>query len=184
MLINLSEIPPEGRDYHCTEKTAELNSALADLVRNCPYSVDFHIQPMGNIYEVTGKFHSAIKIECTRCLKDFALKMDERIHELLIPGKELPRTGREMKVNHTSELGDAGVTSSMVNFPNFDAGNLMRDTVALAQPDHPVCSENCKGLCQYCGKNLNEGACGCAAMHNEPDVKPSPFSKLKEMKFN
>ncbi len=183
MLINLSEIPPEGRTYQCTEKTAELNDSLMDLVRRSPYSIDFHIQPMGNIFEVTGKIHSDIKVECTRCLKDFALKMDEPVHELLIPGQELPRTGRETKVNHTSELQGRGPSSSIVNFPNFDAGILMRDTVALALPDHPICTENCKGLCQYCGKNLNEGCCACAAPHNEVE-KPSPFSKLKEMKFN
>ena len=183
MLINLSEIPPEGRTFHFTEKTAELNSALEDLVRNCPYSIDFQIQPVGNIFEVTGKIHSDVKMECTRCLKEFALKIDERIHELLIPGKELPRTGRETKVNHTSELEGTGPSSTLVSFPNFDAGVLMRDTVALAQPDHPVCSASCMGLCQYCGKNLNEGFCGCAALRNK-DQRPSPFSKLKEMKFN
>ena len=31
----------------------------------------------------------------------------------------------------------------------------------------PVCSEDCAGLCQSCGKNLNEGACGCGARINE-----------------
>jgi uncharacterized protein len=183
MLINLSEIPPEGRDYLCTEKTAELNQALLDLVRNCPYQVDFRILPMGNIFEVTGTIHSHIAMECTRCLKPFALNLNERIHELLIPGKELPRTGRESKVNHTSELADSGPSSSIVSFPNFDPGPLMRDTVALAQPDHPICSETCKGLCQHCGKNLNEGDCSCATVHHEDAVKPNPFSKLREMKF-
>ncbi len=184
MLINLSEVPAEGRDYHCTENTAELNEALTDLLNNSPYAVDFHLQPMGNIFEVTGSIHSDISFDCTRCLKHFALKMHEPIHELLIPGKDLPRTGRESKVNHSSELAVTGPSSSTINFPNFDAGILMRDIVSLALPDHPVCSETCKGLCQFCGKNLNDGACSCAAVHNESEDKRSPFSKLKEMKFN
>ncbi len=184
MLINLSEIPSEGRSYQCTEKTAELNTALEDLVHQSPYAVDFHLQPMGNIFEVTGKIHSAIGVECTRCLRTFPLKLDQAIHELLIPGKELPRTGRESKVNHSSELEMTGPSSSIVSFPNFDAGILIRDIVALALPDHPICTENCKGLCQYCGKNLNEGTCACAAAHNGNEEKLSPFSKLLEMKFN
>lgn len=31
----------------------------------------------------------------------------------------------------------------------------------LSLPTKNLCREDCKGLCQRCGKSLNEGACGC-----------------------
>ena len=31
----------------------------------------------------------------------------------------------------------------------------------LALPTKHLCREDCRGLCPRCGKNLNEGLCGC-----------------------
>ena len=31
-----------------------------------------------------------------------------------------------------------------------------------------VCDEDCKGLCYKCGKNLNEGPCGCVTKEVDP----------------
>jgi uncharacterized protein len=38
----------------------------------------------------------------------------------------------------------------------------VRDYAILAVPMKKLCSEDCKGLCPKCGKNLNEGPCNCA----------------------
>jgi uncharacterized protein len=37
----------------------------------------------------------------------------------------------------------------------------IRDYALLAVPMKRLCNEDCKGLCIRCGKNLNEGDCGC-----------------------
>ena len=31
-----------------------------------------------------------------------------------------------------------------------------------------LCSEDCKGLCQHCGADLNEGDCGCSQENIDP----------------
>ena len=38
-----------------------------------------------------------------------------------------------------------------------------------------LCSEDCKGLCPRCGKNLNLGPCGC---RKEPDPR---FAVLEQL---
>jgi len=35
------------------------------------------------------------------------------------------------------------------------------EQVALTVPLKPLCSETCKGLCPFCGADLNTTACGC-----------------------
>ena len=35
-----------------------------------------------------------------------------------------------------------------------------------------LCHEDCKGLCQKCGKNLNEGECGCETKEFDPRLAP------------
>ena len=41
-----------------------------------------------------------------------------------------------------------------------------------------LCKEDCKGLCQRCGKNLNEGKCDCP--EKEIDPRFAPLAKLLE----
>ena len=45
-----------------------------------------------------------------------------------------------------------------------------------------VCTEDCKGLCPKCGKDLNEGECGCN--RKEVDPRLAPLAKLLEQLKN
>ena len=59
----------------------------------------------------------------------------------------------------------------------IDLDKDIRDYAVLALPMKNLCSEDCKGLCLKCGKNLNEGLCNC----NEENIDPrwEPIQKLK-----
>ncbi len=52
MKINLNEIPAEGREYICNKRTAEFNESIGDLVGQEPYTIQFLVRPLGNIFEV------------------------------------------------------------------------------------------------------------------------------------
>ncbi len=43
----------------------------------------------------------------------------------------------------------------------IDLDKVIRDYAVLAVPMKHLCSEDCKGLCPKCGKNLNDGLCDC-----------------------
>jgi uncharacterized protein len=43
----------------------------------------------------------------------------------------------------------------------IDLAGAIREQILLSVPPSPLCSEDCKGLCPKCGKDLNEGECGC-----------------------
>jgi uncharacterized protein len=55
--------------------------------------------------------------------------------------------------------------------------DAVREQVLLALPLKLICREDCKGLCPQCGKNLNEGACSCAA-----PLQDLRWSGLKEIR--
>lgn len=38
---------------------------------------------------------------------------------------------------------------------------LAREDILLELPTKFLCREDCRGICPKCGKNLNEGPCGC-----------------------
>jgi uncharacterized protein len=58
----------------------------------------------------------------------------------------------------------------------LDLTELLRQNIAVAVPIKTLCSEECKGLCPRCGKDLNQGPCGCS-----PDVEESAFSALASL---
>ncbi|MBQ5968619.1 MAG: DUF177 domain-containing protein [Clostridia bacterium] len=43
----------------------------------------------------------------------------------------------------------------------LDLTALVREDVLLALPTKLLCRDDCRGLCPACGKNLNDGPCGC-----------------------
>ncbi len=50
----------------------------------------------------------------------------------------------------------------------LDLYELCYTEIVLAMPNKHLCKEDCKGICQECGKNLNDGPCGCATNTGDP----------------
>ncbi|MFH1619076.1 MAG: DUF177 domain-containing protein, partial [bacterium] len=59
----------------------------------------------------------------------------------------------------------------------IDLSEVIRQAVLLTLPLKQLCSEKCKGLCQVCGENFNDGTCSCSTQ------MPGPFSALKDFKI-
>lgn len=60
----------------------------------------------------------------------------------------------------------------------LDMDEQLRAQLEMEFPARFLCREDCKGLCQRCGKNLNEGSCDCA--EKEIDPRFAPLQKLLE----
>ena len=74
------------------------------------------------------------------------------------------------------EVGEENDDSIEVINQCFDPDEALMADILLALPGKVLCEEACKGLCAGCGRNLNEGPCGCAK--NEVDPR---LLKLKEL---
>ena len=53
----------------------------------------------------------------------------------------------------------------------LDVSELAREDIILSLPIRFLCSEDCKGLCPVCGKNLNEGSCSCKVKKVDPRME-------------
>lgn len=58
-----------------------------------------------------------------------------------------------------------------------DFDDMIFENLRLNLPIKFLCSENCKGVCTVCGKNLNNGECGCL----KGEEPTSPFDVLKKL---
>ena len=57
----------------------------------------------------------------------------------------------------------------------LETDSLVDEMLYMNLPSVVLCKEDCKGLCQKCGKNLNQGLCDCG-----PDIDPrlTAFAKF------
>lgn len=58
----------------------------------------------------------------------------------------------------------------------LDIDEQLSEILLLDFPTRVLCKEDCKGLCQKCGKDLNEGECNCP----KKELNPA-FAKLLSM---
>ena len=64
--------------------------------------------------------------------------------------------------------GEESDTILLVPDMKLDVAELLYTEVIMSLPMKHLCSENCKGICSKCGKNLNEGDCGCPKKEIDP----------------
>ena len=50
----------------------------------------------------------------------------------------------------------------------LDLDELVCDDVWIELPSKCLCKPDCQGLCPRCGKNLNQGPCGCSGKETDP----------------
>ena len=110
---------------------------------------------------VTGTVETAAEIDCTRCLKPVSQELDIPFEVSFVAPDAFP-TAEEVKLNES----DLGV--DVFQGEQIDLKEVTREQILLNLPDQVICSEDCKGLCERCGTNLNMGECSC----DEDDIDP------------
>lgn len=109
-----------------------------------------------------GVLHTAIRVECTRCLTPFDQPVTLKLEDIInFPGAD--RTP-ERPVRVT---GDGWA----------DLSPLIREYAWVNLPVSPTCSPDCKGICPRCGKNINLGECTC---RDEEEIDPR-WEALREL---
>ena len=72
-------------------------------------------------------------------------------------------------------------SDTIITVPDMklDVDEFVYSEVILDLPSKHLCNEDCKGICFKCGKNLNEGECGCSTKEVDPRL-----AKLMELLDN
>ena len=93
------------------------------------------------------------------------------------------RCGAEFDNTKRTELDAVIVGEENEEYPEYfvlegseiDLDEILSTCLILDMETKFLCSEDCKGLCPRCGKNLNLGPCGC---RKEPDPR---FAVLEQL---
>jgi uncharacterized protein len=108
----------------------------------------------GDIVEIKGKMFVEKSMECTRCLDEFIFDTEDSIQIFLKPSSMLPR-------EEEIELKMEDLDDDFYEGEEFDFYDYMLRLAESCVPPFAVCSENCRGICRFCGENLNKRTCDC-----------------------
>lgn len=132
-----------------------------------------NIQLFKNNREITliGGVILKVHFSCDRCLSVFQKQQQVTIHQIMLPSSEAKK--KEAISSDDEDLG-------FYKDNEIDLGGITKEYIILAQHMVNLCSDDCKGLCPTCGKNLNAGACKCKCKKGPKGT--SPFAVLKNSK--
>lgn len=105
---------------------------------------------------VRARIDSEAETECARCLGRFTTERSLGFEDEYTQTVDLT-TGT--KINDDREP-DALVIDRRHSLDLLEAA---RQYWVIAESMHPLCREDCAGICPHCGLNLNEDRCDCAA---------------------
>ena len=160
MRLDLREIifvPGASVPFDCELETERLDFPAVKAYRAKP-------RAHGRVYNEAGVLHlegeltAEMTCYCDRCGAEFDSVKDMPFDAIIVEeeNEEYP----EYFVLEGNEI---------------DLDEILSTCLILDMETKFLCSEDCKGLCSRCGKNLNLGPCGC---RKEPDPR---FAVLEQL---
>lgn len=110
-----------------------------------PVQVKGSLQNRAGIVSIEARASFLYTAPCDRCATEIRREISLSIQHVLV-----------LSLNH--EDNDDFL---LLESKELDLRELALADVLLSFPNKFLCSKTCKGLCMYCGKNLNEGPCDC-----------------------
>ncbi len=154
------------REYDLSE---DLGGLGPDVIAVEPLTGKLRLTRTASGVLATGKMHTSIRIDCRRCMQEFTSPVDIEIEEEFMPTIDI-LTGSSIPVEEVEEA--LRIDERHI----LDITEVVRQYILLQREQYPLCDEACAGLCPVCGKNLNEGPCGCEDTSGDPR-----WSALREL---
>lgn len=182
MEILINDIPEEGLEIAATEKDPWCGGLVREVLGEI-FMAGGHVRLRVDIHRIEGNVNIAGRIDiasrqtCDRCLADYEESLSIPLSAVLAPLYESERQ-RKIEEGMGADLVKEDLEFGYYEGDRFDLSEVVREQMILAQPMKHLCRKDCAGLCQRCGKNLNDGPCGCRKEAADPRWAP-----LKDLKI-
>lgn len=161
MIIDLKQI------FELGSKPIEIDYSISlleyELFGYCPFTspvvVKGSIQNKAGIVELKADLGFNMSLICDRCIEQYSSDFNWNIEHILV-----------VSLNTDND------EYIVVKDYKLDLDELVLSDILLNLPTKLLCNENCKGLCQKCGKNRNIADCDC-----KNDLPDPRFSVLNEL---
>jgi len=175
MQIHLSDISSsEGKSQHYSVAfemdTITFQQGTFPVLAKEP--VELTITNTGDrVLELEGSGLVTVGIPCDRCLEDVKQEFDLNFTKHV-----------DLNVSD-ADLGEGLDESNFISGYHLDVDKMLYNEILIGWPTKVLCSEDCKGICNVCGQNLNMGTCNCedTALDPRMSVVRDLFKNFKEV---
>lgn len=163
------------------ERTATAPELDCEILAPFQFSLRSYLSGRDIIFE--GSCSGCVEAQCGRCLTryrhalrdEFRLVAEEAKDRVPPDPEGCERLARD-GLCLTDEIESAWYRGGVIELDAY-----FTEVIAEMLPLHPVCREDCKGLCPVCGVSRNDTNCGCDIESVAPK-KESPFALLAQLR--
>ena len=160
MLINLTDVlTSEGKkeDVQVAIEMTSFSNGIEEypIAEKSPVAFRLSNIKKGKA-RVEGSAKVILKMNCDRCLKE----VEEEI--------SLDFSREVFAPDEIAEGTDEKSDQTFMDGYWLNVEDLIKSEILLSLPMKVLCREDCKGICTMCGKDLNEGECGCDTFVPDP----------------
>jgi uncharacterized protein len=176
--IRIEHIVSSPTDVHFNVDAQTLNGSLnqresgrdgrdgTEYLLTSPLQVALSHVRSGQDLLFDGTLRGDLVCQCARCLEEFPLSLDRPFSCVFMPLASPSPVGRlpsrELELNHED------LSASFYSGDSVDVSALVQEQFLLALPSRLLCQDECKGLCEQCGVNLNVETCTCRPVWKDP----------------
>jgi uncharacterized protein len=117
-----------------------------------------------------GQYTVEMGAQCDRCLGRARFPLEASFDLWYRPAAVIAREEEVAIDDDEAEIGFYEGSGILLE-------DVLREQVLLELPMQRVCEDACKGICPECGRNRNEGECGCS-----PAAADDRWSALRNLK--
>lgn len=143
------------------KKGGQMNFSLCENIENkADYpnitAFDGPVEIKGTVTNTAGSLSveadgfANIVLPCDRCGKEVKTEVDFFLEEVYVAS------------------GNASEEDESYSGNTITLDGAVKKSILSSLPMKVLCSEDCKGLCPQCGKDLNTGECGCKTDYINP----------------
>ena len=174
MIIDISKIVKSINKEVSEEVSIELTSFKSRLgefpiLQKSPVVLTITNQENKTLF-IRGAVDVTLSIPCGRCLEE-------------VPTQICFDIDKKLDINESILVDDEMEENDYLIGFELDVDKLVYAEILVNWPMRVLCKEDCEGICNVCGANLNKGDCGCQRTELDPRMAAIQdiFSKFKEV---
>lgn len=168
MVIDISDILSEvgsSKDFEGIVPLDDITYQGENITFVRPFYVEGNVLNGGELIFLRSHISGILTLSCGMCAEPYDYSADFNIQV-------------NLKSMHDEEDPDIYIYTHNI----IDLDDIIVRELLLRLPIQRRCSEGCKGLCPYCGTNLNKGECQCSDKDHQPiDIR---FAALEDFFVN
>jgi uncharacterized protein len=139
------------------------------ITKKTPLSLEIR-NVENRMLEITATMELTLSTTCDRCLED--VEVDMYVDIL----RELPIVEKQLVMQDMED-------TEYIIGSSLETDELVYSELLMRWPMKILCRQDCKGLCNKCGNNLNQEECGCDRIELDPRMAAIKdiFNKFKEV---